>query len=182
MIGEPTQQLADTIVRAVSIPRMIINHEPFSEPMRRRHALIVGGTHLIPLSLLFPSYAVEATVIIPSDVPILDREVEYERAAEFESTYADVCKGIGSARDLSGIDSDSVDYLFICSPYPYIRDAMLSDAWRVVRELGKVVIFTSAEIPPSYLMQFGVCSPTLYPVEGFYVGTMRKNAAIRAKN
>ena len=181
MIGAP-DPLAATIIRATAIPKAVHNHEPFSVPAPKRHAVIVGGTHLIPLSTLFPGYALEATIIIPTTISVLDRELEMERAAQFEENYAEVCRGVGFARDLSGIDSDSVDYLFICTPYPAIRDLMLREAWRVVSEHGKVVVFTSAEIPPSYLSQFGVASPTYYPVEGFYVGSLRKSLAIFSKN
>ena len=174
--------LVDTIVRATDMPRAVQSHEPFTVPAPKKHALIVGGTHLISLSHLFPTYALEATILIPSTTSVLDRELEMERAAQFENNYPDVCRAVGFTRDLSGVDSDSVDYLIVCTPYPAIRDQMLKDAWRVVSELGKVVVFTASEIPPTYLANYGVANPIYYPVEGFYAGTMRKTLAIYTKN
>lgn len=174
--------LVETIARVTDIPRLIHNHEPFTTPVEKKHALIVGSTHLAALSTLFPGYALEATVVVPSTLGPIDLEFEMERAVQFESGNPKVCRGVGFARDLSGLDSDSVDYLFICTPYSQIRDQMLREAWRVVKEYGKVIVFSSVEIPPEYLSQFGIALPTYFAVEGFYVGTLRKSLAIYTKN
>lgn len=174
--------MVEVIAKAVSIPRYIPSAEPFAKPVQRKHMLIVGGTHLVALSPLFRSYALTASVIIPSSISNLDRDLEMERAAQFEVDHEHLCRGTGFARDLSGIDTDSVDYLFICCLYPEVRDSMLAEAWRVVREFGKVVIFVNHEIPLTYLAGFGIANPIYYPAEGFYVGTLRKSSAIRANN
>ena len=154
----------------------------FDAPIKRRDVLIVGGTHLIPLSSLVPKYAVRVSILIPSQIPELDREIEMRRAVQLEETTRGFCQGAGFAHDLSGIDTDSVDVLILASVYPAVRDDFLSHAWRIVREFGRVVVFTASEIPLTHLATFGVAAPTYYPVEGFYAGTMRKIAAIRARN
>jgi hypothetical protein len=172
----------ETIVKAASIPKWVQSAEPFAEPMPRQHALIVGGTHLMALSNLFPNYALAATVVIPSTVSCIDREVEFERAVQFEGTYEELCKGVGYARDLSGFDSDSVDFLFVCTLYPEVRAQFLAHAWRVVKELAKVVVFTDTEISPSTFANFGIAAAVYYPAEGFYIGTMRKAASVYSRS
>lgn len=174
--------MIEAIVKAASIPVFTVPPDPFTQQIARKHILIVGGTHLIALQDLFPKYALEATILIPQTIPELDRDLEIERAALFEVCHEKYCRGVGVSRDLSGIDSDSVDYLVICTPYPQVRDEMLSHAWRVVKEFGKVLVFSSSEIPPTILGHYGIANPIYYAVEGFYIGTMRKAAAIRARN
>lgn len=174
--------MVEAIVQAAQIPIYSQAAEPYAQPTPKMDTLIVGGTHLLPLAHLIPKYAVNASILIPSEIPALDREVEMRRAVQFEETTKGICKGIGFGRDLGGIDSDSLDILILCSIYPATRDAYLAGAWRVVREFGKVIVFTASEIPITHLSSFGLAAPKYYPTEGFYVGTMRKIAAIRARN
>lgn len=174
--------MIEAIVRAAEIPKLIQSAEPFVSPTPKKHALIVGATHLKALSGLFPHYALEATVLVPSTSDSLDRDFEMERAVEFEEAHPEICRGAGIVRDLSGLDSDSVDLLILCTPFPEIRELFLSQAWRVLKEFGKLIVFTPTELLPTYLGRFGMAAPTYYPVEGFYVGTMRKSAAILARN
>jgi hypothetical protein len=174
--------MIEVIVRAAEIPKLIHSAEPFAAAPIKKHALIVGATHLRALSGLFPTYALETTVLIPATQPDLDREMELERAVQFEETYSEICRGAGLVRDLSGLDNDSADILIICTPFSDIREVFLSQAWRVLKEFGKLVVFSPTEILPTYLGRFGMAAPTYYPVEGFYVGTMRKSAALLARN
>jgi len=174
--------MVEVIAKAAAIPKYIESAEPFATPLQCKHAVIVGGTHLIPLSGLFPQYALETTVVIPTSVDVIDREHEFERALEFEDRNPKRCRGVGLARDLGGFDSDSADLLFVCTMYPEIRDAFLAQASRVVRDLGKIVIFTPAEIPIAHLAKFGIAAPMYYPVEGFYVGTMRQAGSLYRRN
>jgi glutamate racemase len=174
--------MVEVIAKAASIDKYTPSAELFQTPQKKKHAVIVGGTHLIALSGLFPSYALEATVLIPSTTVELDREVEFERAVQFEDTYPEICRGIGLVRDLSGLDTESADLLIVCTHYPAIRDEFLSQAWRVLIEFGKLIVFSPTEIPLSYLGRFGMAAPTYYPVEGFYAGTMRKGACLYAHN
>lgn len=165
--------IADAVVRAAGLCKA---------PSTTKHILIAGGTHLIPLSHLFPDYAVEATVVIPSDTPTLDRDMELERAFEFESTYADICKGVSIVRDLSVIEDESVDCLIVCSMSPIVRDTLLKDAWKALKETGRIIIFTSSEIPSTHLASFGIVSPVFYATEGFYTGSISKSSALYAQN
>lgn len=176
------QTLLETIVRATEMPRMVVRHDAFATPVARKHALIVGSSHLQSIGALFQNYALEATVLVPSTNPELDREHELEKAISFEESNASFCRGVGVARDLSGFDNDSVDYLIICTPYPHVRDEMLKQAWRVVKEFGKILIFTPTELLPTYLSSFGLASITHFSLEGAYAGTMRKSLAIYTKN
>jgi len=174
--------MIEAIVKAASIPKYVESAEPFATPPQCKHAIIVGGTHLIPLAGLFPQYALETTVIIPTSVAVLDRDVEFERALEFEDKHPKRCRAVGMARDLGGFDSDSADFLFICTMYPEIRDVFLAQASRVVRDMGKIVIFTPAEISVTHLARFGIAAPIYYPAEGFYVGTMRQAGSLYRRN
>lgn len=174
--------MIEAIVQAAQIPLMRVNHEPFETPMQRQSMVIVGGTHLIALAALFPRYAVKGTVLVPQELPAIEAEMELRRAVQLEETTKGLCSGSGLARDLSGIDTDAIDTLIISCIYPSVREAFLAQAWRVVRELGKVIIFTTTEIPLTHLASYGVAAPKYFPAEGFYVGTMRKGSAIRAKN
>jgi hypothetical protein len=174
--------MIEAIVQAAGIPVYSQAADPYTAPTPKKETLIVGGTHLLPLAHLVPKYAVNAKILVPSEIPALDREIEYGRAIQFEETTKGACQGIGFARDLGGIDSDSLDILILCSIYPAARDAFLSGAWRVVKEFGKVIVFTQSEIPHTHLASFGMAAPKYYPHEGFYVGTMRKIAAIRSRN
>ena len=178
----PHETLIETLIRATDVPRAVVRHDAFAVPVERKHALIVGASHLASIEALFPNYALNATVIIPTTMAPLDREQELERAFSFEDQNQSFCRGVGVARDLSGVDSDSVDYLIICTPYPAIRDEMLGHAWRVVKEFGKVLVFSTSELLPSYLQSAGIASATHFPIEGFYAGTMRKSLAIYTKN
>ena len=182
MSSGPHETLLQTIIRATDVPKAVVRHDAFAAPVERKHALIVGTGHLSSFEALFPNYALTATVIVPSTNPELDREHELERAFSFEDQNPTFCKGVGSARDLSGVDTDSVDYLIICTPYPAIRDEMLRQAWRVVKEFGKVLVFSTSDLLPSYLQSAGVASATHFPLEGFYAGTMRKSLSIYTKN
>jgi hypothetical protein len=174
--------MIETVVQAAKIELYRESHEPFDTPMKRQKALIVGGTHLLQLAKLFPRYAVSAQVLVPAQIPEVDAEVELRRAIQLEEITKNLCTGGGLVRDLSGIDTDSLDVLILCSQSPSIRDEFLAQAWRVVRELGRVLIFTSVEIPLTHLGSFGVAAPKYFPMEGFYAGVMRKAAAIRARN
>lgn len=174
--------MIEAIVQAAQIPVYSQAADPFEKPTKKKDTLIVGGTHLLPLAHLIPKYAVNASVMIPSEIPAMDREIEMGRAIQFEETTKGICKGIGFGRDLGGIDTDSLDILILCSIYPTTRDAYLAGAWRVVREFGKVIVFSASEIPLTHLSSFGMAAPKYYPTEGFYVGTMRKVAAVRARN
>lgn len=174
--------MIEVIAKAAELSLLQQPSEPFSVPMKRKDVLIVGGTHLLPLASLIPRYALNLSILIPSDIPELDREVEMRRAVQFETTSGGQCRGAGFARDLSGIDNDSLDVLIIASIYPATRDAYLAHAWRVVREFGKVIVFTASEIPLTHLLGFGMAMTSYFPKEGFYAGTLRKSAAIRAHN
>ena len=175
--------MIDAIVQAAQIQLYKHSSEPFELPMRRQHALIVGGTHLIAMAGMFPKYAVEASILIPQQIPEIESEMELRRAIQLEEiTPQKVIKGTGMARDLSGVDTDSVDILMICSIYPSIREEFLAQAWRVVKELGRVVVFTPTEIPVTHLATYGIVAPRYFSVEGFYAGIMRKAVAIRARN
>lgn len=174
--------MIEAVIQAAAIPLYQTTKEPFELPMKRQRALIVGGTHLVQLAKLFPKYAVTAQVVVPSQIAEVDAEVELRRAIQLENITNKLCSGAGLARDLSGINTDSLDLLIICTTYPAVREEFLAQAWRVVRELGKVLVFTSTEIPLTHLGSFGIAAPRYFPHEGFYVGTMRKAAAIRARN
>lgn len=174
--------MIEAIVKAANLLPLHEPRDAFEMPMKKHSALIVGGTHLIALSSLIPRYAVDITIIIPSDIPELDREVEMNRAVQLEETASQSCRGIGFARDLSGVDNDALDVLIVSSIYPATRDNFLGGAWRVVKEFGKVIVFTNSEIPLTHLASLGIVLPQYYPVEGFYVGTMRKRMAIRSQN
>lgn len=174
--------MIEAIVKAADIPLMRSTTDPFETPMPRKHALIVGGTHLLALVNLFPKYALTSTILIPTQIPEIEAEMEFRRGIQTEGIIKTLCHGVGMAKDLSGVDTDSVDLLIISTIYPSIREEFLRESWRVVRELGKVVIFTTSEIPRTYLREFGVAAPAFFPVEGFYAGVMRKAAAVRARN
>lgn len=174
--------MVEVIAKVADLPLLKQPADAFEAPMKRKETLIVGGTHLLPMATLFPRYAVNTSILIPQDIPGLDREIEMGRAIQFEDTMNGACRSAGFARDLSGVDSDSVDVLILCSIYPATRDDFLAQAWRVVREFGKVVVFTNSEIPLTHLVSFGLAAPAYYPTEGFYVGTMRKAKSIRARN
>lgn len=174
--------MIEAIVKAAAIPQYIESAELFTVSPKRKHAIIVGGTHLLALSGLFPKYALEATIVIPSTVDALDREHELGRAIEFEDSQPKLCRGVGLVRDLGGFDSDSADLLIICTQYPEIRDTFLAQSYRVIHDGGKLVVFTPAEISIAHLARFGMANPTYYPVEGFYVGTMRRAASLYRRN
>lgn len=176
------QDLIDTIIRATAVPRAVVRHDAFATPVERKHALIIGTSHLNSIGALFPNYALDATVIVPANGPALDHEHELERAFSFEDQNPNFCRAVGSARDLSGFDNDSVDYLIICTPYAHIRDEMLKHAWRVVKEFGKVLVFSSTSLLPSYFQDAGIASVTHFELEGVYAGTLRKSLAIYTKN
>lgn len=162
---------------------MKLSADPYEVPMLRKHLMIVGGTHLLPLANLFPTYAVSATILIPTQIPEVEAEMEMKRAIQLEGVVpAGMIRTVGMAKDLSGVDTDSVDFLVLCPIYPSTREEFLADAWRVVKEFGKVVIFTPNEIPRTHLGTYGIAAPTYFPVEGFYAGAMRKKIAIRARN
>lgn len=174
--------MIEAIVQATQIPLATRPAEPFELPQKRLHALIVGGTHLLALANLFPRYAVDATILIPSQIPEVESEMEFRRASQLENVTQSGILGIGIAKDLSGIDTDLIDILIICTIYPGIREEFLAQSWRVVRELGKIVVFTPVELPVTHLASHGIVAPKYFPVEGFYAGIMRKAVAIRARN
>jgi hypothetical protein len=174
--------MIDVIARAAAIPLYRQPGGAFEAPMRRLELLVVGGTHILPLASMFSHYALRTQFIIPSDIPELDREIEMGRAIQMEDSAEGLCYGTGFARDLSGVNSDSLDILIVSSIYPSTRDAFLAHAWRVVKEFGKVIVFSQSEIPLTHLASFGIAATTYYPVEGFYCGTMRKVSAVRARN
>lgn len=174
--------MIEALIEATKVERYRESAEPFSVQMARKHVLMVGGLYLDELARMVNQYAVTATVLIPTQTPVIDQEHEIEKAARFEENLPGLCRGSGVVRDLSGIDSDSVDILIVSSLHGEIREAFLAQAWRVVRELGKVVVFANHEVPLSYLSEYGLAAPKRFPVEGFYVGTMRKASAIRAQN
>jgi hypothetical protein len=174
--------MIEAIVKAASIPRYVETAEPFVEPTKCQHAIIVGGTHLVALAGLFPQYALSASVVIPATGPVIDMEHEFERALEFEDQNEKRCKGVGIAHDLGGFDSDSADFLFVCTLNSETRDKFLAQASRVVKDQGKVILFTPVEIPITHLAKFGIAAPTYYATEGFYVGTMRQAGSLYRRN
>ncbi len=174
--------LASIIARAAELPRHEPKLDPFSHPQERKKLLIIGATHLIPLSTLFPHYALTTSIIIPSTLPALDREHEMERAIQFEENYPDICQETALARDLSHLSNDSVDYLLCCTIYPAIRHDFLKEAWRAVKDDGKLLVFSPTELPLTYLASFGLAKITYFPVEGFYGTTVSKSLAIYSKN
>jgi hypothetical protein len=174
--------MLDVIVKAAKIPLNLKSADPFEQPLKKHDTLIVGGTHILPLAAIVPKYAVKMSILIPQDIPELDREIEMGRAMQFEETSKGFCTGAGFARDLGGVNTDSLDLLIIASIYPEVREKFLAQAWRVVREFGKVIVFSQSEIPLTHLGSFGIAAPSYYPSEGFYIGTMRKAAAVRARN
>ena len=174
--------MIEALIEATKVEVFKDSTEPFSTPMPRKHVLIVGGGYLGELSQMVNQYAVTTTILIPTQTPKLDLEYETEKAAKFEEDHQKHCRGFGIARDLSGVDTDSVDVLIVASLHGEIRETFLSQAWRVVRELGKVVVFANHEVPLSYLGEYGMAGPVRFPVEGFYVGSMRKASAVRAQN
>ena len=169
--------MIETLVRATNLDLFRQNAEPFTQPMIRKHALIVGGIHLKTLQDLFPKYAVCASVIVPQTLPSIDLDYETEIAVKFEESNGALCKSMGLARDFSGFDSDCADIVIISTQIPSIREDFLKQLWRVTKEFGKIVVFSPTELPLSYLASFGIANPTHFLVEGFYAGTMRKVAA-----
>lgn len=174
--------LASIIARAAQLPKQEPRPDPYSHPQEKKHLLIIGATHLIPLSTLFPHYALTTSVIVPTTLPALDREHEMERAVQFEENYPDLCSSTTFARDLSHLDDNSADYLFCCTIYPSIRHDFLKDVWRIVKDGGKVLTFSPTELPLTYLASFGLTGTTYFPVEGFYAATAIKNLALYSKN
>lgn len=174
--------MIDALIKAAAIPKYIQSAEPFAEPPKRLHTVIVGGTYLQVLSSLFPGYALEATVIIPSTLTDVDLDNELSQAIQFEDASPQTCRGSGVARDLGGFDTDSADLLILCSSDPGIRSSFLAQAWRVVREFGKIVIFSPSELPLHQLANFGIANPVYYATEGFYIGTMRRSSSLYARN
>jgi hypothetical protein len=172
----------EAIAKAASIPKFIKSAEPFTEPPKRLHTIIVGGSHLSELAGLFPGYALEATIIVPSTLSSDKREKEFSDAVDFEDQNPKICRGAGMARDLSGFDSGSADLLIVCASDPAIRSEFLSHAWRVIKEFGKIIVFTPSELPIHQLANFGISNPVYYATEGFYVGTLRRAGSLYARN
>ena len=143
--------MIEAMAKAAAIPKYVESMEPFAEPPKRLHTIIVGSSQLSELSGLFPGYAVEASLIIPSTLTPTDREKEFSNAVDFEDQNPSTCRGAGMARDLSGFDTDSADLLILCTSDPAIRTQFLSQAWRVVKDFGKIIIFSPSELPYSTL-------------------------------
>lgn len=174
--------MIEAIIKAAQLELYRESAEPFTAQMPRKHAYIVGGTHLRVINNLFPTFALTASILIPPTIAALDSELEMERAVQFETKNKSLCNGAGFAKNLDGIDTDSGDILMISTITPSIRDEFLRGAARVIKDLGKIIIFTPAEIPISHLVKFGLANPIYFTEEGFYVATVRKIRSIYYRN
>jgi SAM-dependent methyltransferase len=155
----------------------------------KKHGVVVGASKLDLISLFFDSFALDTTVVIPRRPDLcpvlssnLDELDEVCAAMEFEEMHGDACADLMLLGDLQPFKTDAADFIFICTPYAIIQDEILRQGARVLKDGGKVIVFSSVVPAPSFLEKYGYYDVISFPSESFFIATLNRSLSRNALN
>jgi len=168
--------MTDKLISAIGVEIFQDSADPMKAKQHFKHVALVADKNILQLCELFFRTATYLHIIIPGQLGQLAIKEAFKKAVEFGAYNRGLIYGVSVTSDLSGVDSDSLDSMVICTDNQQIMESFTQHASRVLKDCGRVAIVTSQQLDEKYFGDRAIAGIKL--VEDFYCGTIRK---IRAK-
>lgn len=168
--------LHETLARILSLPVYRYQHEPFANQMVPKRVLFVGKAtrNAATLEGLVEKYGVEITIVIPQETSAA-LHAELRCAETMMAQHPTKIKLAVLATDLSGINSDDADAIFIDIMDDEQRLPFAREVWRVVKEGGWSAIRANLKSPIRTFKDLGMVDLRTINEESVWYGRIRKD-------
>ncbi len=171
--------LHETLARILNLQVYKINHEPFAVAEIPKRLLFVGKVtrNVATLEGLAEKYGVEITLVVPEDGSNAVH-TEMRSAESLMSQLPTRIKLAIVAKDLSGVDTNDYDAVFIDIMDDALRAPFTEECWRVIREGGWNAIRANLKSPLRLFKDLGMLDVKSIKEESVWYGRVRKDESI----